>query len=489
MLTAAFRAFGGEHLVREFLTSLPGGFMTQFLVVMLVMFILGFFLDFIEIAVVVVPITAPILLADPTANISAIWLGVMIGINIQTSFLTPPFGFALFYLRGVAPVEVRTLQIYRGVVVFIILQLVALGIVGMNERLANFMPRYATLLRSTAPPPSQPALQQCLEPLVFADAAAREGQARDVAAHLLTLNLSILPDDKARKIQEGAEAIDASYAQITALQTAEAALAEASNRSVTIGNETQTYGTLHTTVRRIERDIARLEGQIEELDEEIHNLNRLNKPANDAALRALETERAHLVDTIAALQARIPAEWADALAHTQAAQGAVDKARNGFRRLDSPYRGIEELLVDFGRAEALATLEPQVLALGDRIARTTPETAEAVRAELATLKSALSQIGGVSKITTPFSKIDRALKQDRPDAFTAYGLYQAMRDTYRSEVQWRAAGNAALRNDLETYLAEVHQGVAIRTLDAIPTQYRRDLAWCLSGHRDISLRF
>jgi TRAP-type mannitol/chloroaromatic compound transport system permease large subunit len=103
MLTAAFRAFGGEELVRDFLTGLPGGFWMQFFIVMAVIFILGFFLDFIEIAVVVVPIFAPILLMDPGANVTAVWLGVMIGLNIQTSFLTPPFGFALFYLRGVAP--------------------------------------------------------------------------------------------------------------------------------------------------------------------------------------------------------------------------------------------------------------------------------------------------------------------------------------------------------------------------------------------------
>jgi len=125
MLTAAFRAFGGEELVREFLNSLPGGFWSQFVIVMAVIFFLGFFLDFmifflgffldfIEIAVVVVPIVAPILLADPSANITAVWLGVMIGLNIQTSFLTPPFGFALFYLRGVAPAVVKTVQMYRG---------------------------------------------------------------------------------------------------------------------------------------------------------------------------------------------------------------------------------------------------------------------------------------------------------------------------------------------------------------------------------------
>ena len=125
MLTTAFRGFGGETLVREFLTGLPGGFWGQFFVVMLVIFLLGFFLDFIEIAVVVVPIVAPILLANPEANITAVWLGVMFGLNIQTSFLTPPFGFALFYLRGVAPAIVKTVHIYRGALVFIGLQLLA----------------------------------------------------------------------------------------------------------------------------------------------------------------------------------------------------------------------------------------------------------------------------------------------------------------------------------------------------------------------------
>jgi tripartite ATP-independent transporter DctM subunit len=111
MLTAAFRGFGGEELVRHFLAGLEGGFWVQFLVVMLVMFILGFFIDFLEIAVVVVPIVAPILLADPGANVTAVWFGVMVGLNLQTSFLTPPFGFSLFYLRGVAPAVVKTIEI------------------------------------------------------------------------------------------------------------------------------------------------------------------------------------------------------------------------------------------------------------------------------------------------------------------------------------------------------------------------------------------
>ncbi|MEM9736386.1 MAG: TRAP transporter large permease subunit, partial [Pseudomonadota bacterium] len=163
MLTAAFRAFGGEDLVKEFLESLPGGFWSKFIIVMAVIFLLGFFLDFIEIAVVVVPIVAPILLADPSANVTAVWLGVMIGLNIQTSFLTPPFGFALFYLRGVADQAVRTVNMYKGVVPFIALQLLALGIVGATPALVNYLPQRTKLLAETAPPPLNPQLQFSME--------------------------------------------------------------------------------------------------------------------------------------------------------------------------------------------------------------------------------------------------------------------------------------------------------------------------------------
>ncbi|WP_157845950.1 TRAP transporter large permease subunit, partial [Kiloniella litopenaei] len=107
-------------------------------IVMLVMFILGFFLDFIEITFVVVPIVAPILLMS---DISPVWLGVMMAMNLQTSFLTPPFGFALFYLRGVAPKEVTTMQIYKGVIPFVFIQIIALLILALFPELATWLPK------------------------------------------------------------------------------------------------------------------------------------------------------------------------------------------------------------------------------------------------------------------------------------------------------------------------------------------------------------
>lgn len=137
IFSLVFRGYGGDDLVREFLDDLPGGIFGAVALVMLVIFLLGFFLDFIEITFVVVPIVAPILLM---MGLDPIWLGVMIAINLQTSFLTPPFGFALFYLRGVAPESISTMQIYRGVIPFILIQLVALFAIAQWPGLATWLP-------------------------------------------------------------------------------------------------------------------------------------------------------------------------------------------------------------------------------------------------------------------------------------------------------------------------------------------------------------
>ncbi len=137
MFSLVFNAYGGDELVAELLQSLPGGVFTAMFAVMLLMFLLGFILDFIEITFVVVPIVGPVLLA---MGLDPVWLGVMMAVNLQTSFLTPPFGFALFYLRGVAPPEVSTGQIYRGVVPYIGIQVGMLAILALFPALATWLP-------------------------------------------------------------------------------------------------------------------------------------------------------------------------------------------------------------------------------------------------------------------------------------------------------------------------------------------------------------
>ena len=138
IFSLVFRGLGGDDIVHEFLSNLPGGIYTAIFLVMLLVFVLGFFLDFLEITLVVVPLVAPTLLQS---DINPIWLGVMLAMNLQTSFLTPPFGFALFYLRGVAPPEVTTMHIYRGIIPFVLMQIGALGLLAMFPELATWFPK------------------------------------------------------------------------------------------------------------------------------------------------------------------------------------------------------------------------------------------------------------------------------------------------------------------------------------------------------------
>ena len=137
LFSLVFRGYGGDEMVASLFEQMPGGVAGALAIVMLTIFLLGFILDFIEITFVVVPIVGPILMA---MGVDPVWLGVMIAVNLQTSFLTPPFGFSLFYLRGVAPDSVATRDIYMGVIPFILIQLGMLGLLVWQPRLATWLP-------------------------------------------------------------------------------------------------------------------------------------------------------------------------------------------------------------------------------------------------------------------------------------------------------------------------------------------------------------
>jgi TRAP-type mannitol/chloroaromatic compound transport system permease large subunit len=139
VFSLVFRGLGGEELIEQIFNSIPGGLFGSMVLVMVLIFLLGFILDFIEISFVIVPIVGPVLMAmgaDP------IWLGIMIAINLQTSFLTPPFGFALFYLRGVMPESIKTISLYKGVIPFIGIQLGLLVLLAIFPSIVSFLPNY-----------------------------------------------------------------------------------------------------------------------------------------------------------------------------------------------------------------------------------------------------------------------------------------------------------------------------------------------------------
>ena len=476
MLTSAFRAFGGEELVREYLTSLPGGFWSQFIVVMVVIFLLGFFLDFIEIAVVVVPIVAPILLADPGANITAVWFGVMVGLNIQTSFLTPPFGFSLFYLRGVAPAIVKTLEIYRGAAVFIVLQLVGLAIAGAFPPLVNYLPNRVYLTSDTAPPPMNPKLQLCMEDYVFAQYDANDDELRAHIDRAAAMDAGFLPDALRKKYEHSFELARAGIDGAQAVREADAA--------------TQAYlpqyRPLHVEVRRKQSEIRRLEKRLERLERDRSRLAR-DETASDTVRGAVDMDITEVQGEIAALEASIPATWEGARPRYVELLNAQKKARQEYRRsVDEAYQTIADVQALVADADALRAFAPTLASLDAVITHEPPEPAmEIIKAA----ERELRNVAGSSGINGRLSKARRALRGNSPDPEKAAAFLAEARERYAEEVAWRTRAATDLLPGLTAYDDAVRHNIGLRVQERLTQEQARLVAECQSVHRDVSLFF
>ncbi|MHA1546516.1 MAG: TRAP transporter large permease subunit, partial [Alphaproteobacteria bacterium] len=423
MLTAAFRAFGGEDLVRDFLTSLPGGFITKFIVVMSVIFFLGFFLDFIEIAVVVVPIIAPILLADPSANITGVWLGVMIGVNIQTSFLTPPFGFALFYMRGVAPKSVKTTDIYRGVVPFIVLQLIGLAIVGFYPSLVNYLPTRVSLTAKTAPPLKNPRLQLCIEKYVFARYDEDAGKLPAAIEVAKSLDLALLPEKMGKALTKSFSAASATPGLVSNIRSAEKALALYA----------ETYRPVHRQVRETQVEIRSIKSKLSKLDSSLNALSRSSGNPGKAA--AVQTRITGLETRQAELEAQIPAGWETLRKDYLALEKAAKKARTTYRRnVDNAYEPVATVRATIAGTQKLASLEGLLRDLGPTIkAGNAAKATEAIKK----VEAEMSDLAGTNPIRSRLRKVRRALKGKKANPEKAgMELIKAI-EVFATELSWR----------------------------------------------------
>lgn len=469
MLTAAFRAFGGEELVKHFLEGLPGGFWTKFAIVMLVIFILGFFLDFIEIAVVVVPIVAPILLADPEANITAVWLGVMIGLNIQTSFLTPPFGFALFYLRGVASKAVKTIQIYIGVLPFIALQIVALFIVASYPPLVNYLPMRSSLTADTAPPPINPALQYCVENYVAQEFAQNGDEIKAAIDRAASLNVSYLPENLQDDFRDSIEKSREAFTLMDEIETLKDELAD----------KAVDYRPQHTVVRALQRDARRLSSQIADLDTAIQR--------GFGDTDAQRERRAEMEEERDALLAQIPDGWEE----VQTAYGQLTaqdrRARGMYRRtVDQAYKPIEELQEIIGDADKLAALEAQIDALAADARGMDADTAEE---RFKTVERLVGDVAGAGDIRSLLSDARRKIDARTPDVDEALENIAEAQAILTAEVAWRSRAEDDLLPSLRTYDEGIRDTIGLRQQPRLPREQALFVASCSAEHRDISLNF
>ena len=472
MLTAAFRAFGGEDLVRDFLFGLPGGFIAKFVVVMAVIFILGFFLDFIEIAVVVVPIIAPILLADTSANVTAVWLGVMIGVNMQTSFLTPPFGFALFYLRGVAPPSVKTIQMYAGVVPFILLQLAGLAIVGIWPGLVNYLPLRVYLTSETAPPPKNPRMQLCMEEMLFKAYDARRDELSGAISAAAKLDRSYLPSSLRSAFDEGLQSADSVFGHVAAVKVA----------ASDVRAYAPVYRPLHRTVRRIQLDIRELAAEAEEIEDGIRQRRRDGADSSDLRAQLEEVTR-----EISALEATLPEGWeADRKTYVALAKAETTARRKYRRAVDDAYDPVANILAIVGQTEDLAAIGGRLEALGPIIGSVAPKEAALRIREAEKLFEGLE---GASHVKSRFSRARRALARAKPDRERAARELAEGLKRYTAEIAWRQRAVAELRPGLAAYEAAIRDTIGLRSQERLSGEQASKIAGCMSSHRDISLNF
>lgn len=476
MLISAFRAFGGEVLVKEYLSGLPGGFWAQFIVVMIVIFLLGFFLDFIEIAIVVVPIVAPILLMNPEANITAVWLGVMIGLNIQTSFLTPPFGFALFYLRGVASSAVRTLSMYKGVIPFIALQIVALVIVGLNPPLVNYMPERMTLLSANAPPPRNPRLQHCVEEIMLRDIPAAQGDIRRAMGDLSGAPIGVLPERHAQALESALEGYDESFTLVQEFAEAGAAVEAA----------IPDYRPLHREVSRIRRETAAINMRIDAARDQMREF----RGDTDAALAGrerLENRIETLEQDIADLQAQTPAGWEEAEEAFRELLQQEQQARIAFRRAsEQSYVTLRDLASEIRDGEDIAMLLPQFAEIPGWIDTLDSEDAgERVQQ----LEREVRELAGSQGIEAHLRDIRRDLTRSTPALDAAREAVPALLEEAESEAAWRNAAAESLLPSLDALEQESRMTLGLREQPRLSREQALEVARCNAGHRDVSIYF
>lgn len=476
MLTAAFRAFGGEEIVRDFLSSLPGGFATKFIVVMAVIFVLGFFLDFIEIAVVVVPIIAPILLADPSANVTAVWLGVMIGVNMQTSFLTPPFGFALFYLRGVAPKVVRTISMYKGVIPFIMLQLLGLAIVGFYPPLVNYLPTRVYLTSDNAPPPQNPRLQLCLEEYLFPVYDAKQGELMSAIADARKINISSLPGDLQSSFKSSMDAAEGTFGLIAKVREADNA------REAFI----PTYEPLHAEARAIRIELETHIRDIERLQKDIDAL-RYAKDPDPADAEELNAQIAIQIREKEALEVQTPEGW-DVARKTfiKLEKAAINSRRFYQRNVDTAYESLPNIQIIIRDVDKLAALESVISDLKGVITTDTPDTA---MDKINAVGKRIGDVEGASRIKSQINKARRKLRGDSPDPEAALAYIDKALAIFEKEISWREQARTEVLPDIIKYDIAIRETIGARLQNRLTKSQASYLTSCLAVHRDISLSF
>jgi predicted nucleic acid-binding Zn-ribbon protein len=395
----------------------------------------------------------------------------MIGLNIQTSFLTPPFGFALFYLRGVAPAVVRTVSMYKGVIPFISLQLLALVVVAYSPSLVNYLPLRLSLTSETAPPPVNPRLQHCIEAKLLPTYQAKEQTLRSAIGEARNIDLAVLPEKDQRELRESFSDAEKTFELVAAIAAANEAIA------LSEGD----YRPLHVEVRGIQQDIIDHDEEITRLELELRNVSGLE--AEERLKSRIET----LKSEITGLQSSIPENWEPAHRDFAELLNADSRARLAYRRnVDGAYTPVKDALANLRSTSALAALRPEIEGLREFIddnplpasANHTASVIEKVRA-----------VEGTREIQSGLSDVRRALRSRNPSKEDALAALDKTLAVFNQELAWKETAASTVLPKLEAYEEAIRGTIGLRQQSRLPEDFAADVASCMAEHRDLTLYF
>nr|MDJ0833786.1 C4-dicarboxylate ABC transporter permease [Gammaproteobacteria bacterium] len=387
----------------------------------------------------------------------------------------PPFGFALFYLRGVAPAIVKTLQIYKGAIAFIALQLVGLVIAASSPSLVNYLPNRAYLTSDTAPPPNNPRLQGCLEPMVFADYRANQVDIEQAIERVSAVDIGYLPDNYQQNLRDSYRQMSKVFTEVDKVETATSAFQDYQVE----------YEPIHRESRALQRLIRNNNKSIEEYEQEIDSLRFSGQPDQDD-IDALNARIADLTAENRAIEDQIPEQWEAARKQYLELAKQEKIARNKYRRtVDDSYQVVRDTLQMVRSSTALADLKPAIEELHQVIREA--EIEDAIE-QIKQLESDLSAIKNAHPIKSKLSRARRALQREQNRDKAVGELIQGL-EQLDQEVSWRSRAAQDYLPQLEQFNATIKGNIGLRMQSRISVEQAEAVASCLAEHKDISLAF
>jgi hypothetical protein len=380
---------------------------------------------------------------------------------------------------------VKTMNIYKGVSAFILLQLLGLAIAGYNPSLVNYLPNRMQLTSENAPPPINTRLQYCIEEYVFHKYVLDEPKIRQSIASIAMADVSDLPPDLRDSLLQTNNKAEKVFDYVADVRAAEAAVAD----------YVVEYKPVHRTVRRKQRSITIINKEIEALEQSLRRLQedegstKAHKAQEQlsATLDALKRERASIERTL-------PSDWETAREGFNTLATTEKKARRVYRtHVDNTYEPVAKLITLVTATADLAAYEQELQSLEALIASATTKVlaetalAESVMAQLKASESRLIKIPGTRHIKSKLYNARRALKKAEPDKARAF--YAEATALYAKELHWRQRAEKTLLPLLETHEAVLRETIGVRMQSRLSLEQAKFVATCQSVHRDVSLYF